>query len=192
MRIIAGAARGINLETPKGLAVRPTAGRSRKALFDSLGDFDGLTVLDLCAGSGALGLEALSRGAAEAVLIERDRRHAALIEKNAAAVAKAGASGRVRVVNGDVRDSRSWRGVRPDLIFADPPYAESIVFFRDLMADERFRNETAGSLVVWEIPDAPGSLGPFLESSKLVDQVVRNFGGTEFLIGFMPEKGGVS
>ncbi len=187
MRIIAGVARGINLETPRSLAVRPTAGRSRKALFDSLGDFDGLAVLDLCAGSGALGLEAVSRGAAEATLVERDRRHAALIEKNAAAVAKAGAHAVVRVVNGDARDCRHWRGLHPDLIFADPPYDESADFFRALMADERFLSEGAGALLVWEIPDERGALGPFLEASKLRDQVVRDFGGTEFLLGFVPD-----
>lgn len=187
MQIIAGYARGIQLATVPTLAVRPTAGRARKALFDSLGNFDGATVVDLCAGSGALGLEAASRGAAEVFLIERDRRHARLIEKNIAAVTKAGAPGVIHLVEGDMRDVRSWRGARPEAIFADPPYPDSAELFGALMRDPAFIKAAAGALVIWELPDLRGESGKFFEVNPLVDFRVRNFGGTEFLIGTMQE-----
>ena len=70
MNIISGKARRILLTVPKGMAVRPTSVRARKALFDSLGDFSGANVVDLFSGSGSLGLEAASRGAAKVVMVE--------------------------------------------------------------------------------------------------------------------------
>lgn len=187
MQIIAGKARGIVLQTLPTLNVRPTAGRSRKALFDSLGSFEGATVVDLCAGSGALGLEAASRGAAEVILVERDRRHCRHIEKNIAAVVKAGADSVIRLAEGDAQDVRHWRGCRPDVIFADPPYAISAELWGKLKSDPAFRRNGAGALVVWELPDTPGSAGAFLEDNPLRDFRMRKFGGTDFMIGFLPE-----
>ncbi|MEY3905987.1 MAG: hypothetical protein RIR59_810, partial [Pseudomonadota bacterium] len=93
MRIIAGQWRGRPLIAPKGDATRPTADRTREALFSMLvsrlGDFDGLSVADLFAGSGALGLEALSRGAARCLFVEQDR---AAIEALRTNIAKLGAT----------------------------------------------------------------------------------------------------
>ena len=100
MRIIAGTHRGRRISAPAGDATRPTADRVREALFSIVGPVDGLDVLDLFAGSGALGLEALSRGAASATLVERARPALACIRANAAAL---GLEDRVRVV------ARDWR-----------------------------------------------------------------------------------
>ena len=82
MNIIAGAARGVVLNVPPGIPVRPTAGRVRKALFDSLGDLSGEHILDLFSGSGALALESLSRGAGSAAMVELSGQHISCIESN--------------------------------------------------------------------------------------------------------------
>ena len=122
-RIVAGTARGRRLRVPKGEATRPTTDRVREALFASLdhllGGFAGRRVLDLFAGSGALGLEAASRGADEVVLVERDRAAAAVIRQNAATVAAPG----VRVVATAVAGYLARPPEPFDLVLADPPYA---------------------------------------------------------------------
>ena len=122
MRIIAGEWRGRRLTAPKGEATRPTADRARETLFamltSRLGDFEGLQVADLFAGSGALGLEALSRGAAQCLFVEQDRAALDAIRANVAAL---GAGVRARVEAGSVMGLRA--APRPlDLILADPPY----------------------------------------------------------------------
>ena len=127
MRIVSGKARGIRLQAPAGLAVRPTADRIKEAFFSMLGNVSGFTVVDLFAGSGALGLEALSRGAAEVLFVERQSRHVRILETNVAAVRQAVGRdcGQIRIVLGDVcqvpRLLLTCRG-RVDLILADPPY----------------------------------------------------------------------
>lgn len=122
MRIIAGEWRGRKLAAPKGEATRPTADRARETLFamltSRLGDFEGLQVADLFAGSGALGLEALSRGAASCLFVEQDRAALDVIRANVAAL---DAGARARVEAGSVMALRA--ATRPlDLILADPPY----------------------------------------------------------------------
>lgn len=122
MRIIAGAWRGRAIEAPPGDATRPTADRVRETLFNMLksrlGSFEDLRVADLFAGSGALGLEALSRGAASATFVERDSNAVSAIKRNAA---KLGATERTHVFGSSaVALPRSGPF---DLIFADPPYA---------------------------------------------------------------------
>jgi 16S rRNA (guanine966-N2)-methyltransferase len=101
---------------------RPTTDRVRESLFNMLAarlDLDGLSVLDLYAGSGALGLEALSRGAASAVFVESDHRAAAVIDKNIAALGVTGAN----VRRGAVAHVLTAGAAQPvDLVFADPPY----------------------------------------------------------------------
>ncbi len=180
MRIVAGIARSIVLSTPAGQAVRPTIGRAREALFSSLGDFGGLRVVDLFAGSGALGLEAASRGAAEVAFIERDRRHAAVIEENVEKVQRAGAGFLDQVIVGDVLTG-AFRRVRfePDLVIADPPYAESAVYFHKLA--QALVEWAPGAKIVWELPDYPGAAGDFLRH-KLEGWELRRFGGTDFFI----------
>ncbi|MEO7241002.1 MAG: 16S rRNA (guanine(966)-N(2))-methyltransferase RsmD [Sphingomicrobium sp.] len=121
MRIIAGAWRGRRIEVPAGLATRPTADRVRETLFSMLvsriGSFDGLRVADLFAGCGALGLEALSRGAASATFVDSDRGAGNVIRANAATL---GAADRVQVLGGSALALA--RADPFDLIFADPPY----------------------------------------------------------------------
>ena len=82
MRIVAGSRRGAQIFAPKGLDTRPTSDRVREAAFNLVGPVDGASVLDLYAGSGAMGLEALSRGAASAVFVESDRDACRTIERN--------------------------------------------------------------------------------------------------------------
>jgi 16S rRNA (guanine966-N2)-methyltransferase len=122
MRIIAGRFRGRRLQSPPGMDTRPTSDRVREALFSMLasrvGAFDGLRVADLYAGSGALGFEALSRGAAHAAFVERDPQAIAAIRANAAALGVADA---VRVIGGSAESLP--RNEPFDLVFADPPYA---------------------------------------------------------------------
>ena len=120
-RIVAGTAGGRRLKVPpKG--TRPTSERVREALFNALetaGELDGAHVLDLYAGSGALGLEALSRGAADALFVESDRRAVDVLRGNVAAV---GLGGTVRA--GQVEAVVAALAPRPyDLVLADPPYA---------------------------------------------------------------------
>ena len=130
MRIVGGAWRGRRLVAPAGLGTRPTAERVRQAVFDRLmhapwagrGVVEGAVVLDAFAGSGAMGLEALSRGAGRAVFMERDRAALAALRAN---VAGCGAEARCRVVGGDVL--RAGVGEACGLVFLDPPYGAGLV-----------------------------------------------------------------
>jgi 16S rRNA (guanine966-N2)-methyltransferase len=124
-RIVAGMLGGRRLVVPLGRDVRPTADRAREALFGTLGsllDLDGAAVLDLYAGSGAVGLEALSRGAGRATLVESDARALAAIRANVAAL---GLADRAAVVPAKVERLVAAPPItdRYDLVFADPPYA---------------------------------------------------------------------
>lgn len=163
-RIIAGTAKGRRLETPKGENTRPTTDRTREALFSALVNwFDtadeeaadhlrGYSVLDLFAGSGAIGLEAANRGAHPVVLVEADRQTAALIEANA----------RHLGVRAEVRAAKAQafvaeRGRSFDLVFIDPPYgvgtdeveallaglADGVVAERGLVVIERSKRDRA-------------------------------------------------
>ena len=129
MRIIAGYARGIRLAVPDGgEPLRPTEDRVKESLFSTLGDLKGAVVLDLFAGTGALGLEALSRGAKEVVLVERDPLHAEAIRQNQVAVERAiraaGAEpGVAKIAQGDLRNiSQMLDNQVFTIIVADPPY----------------------------------------------------------------------
>lgn len=123
MRIIAGQWRGRRIDAPKGNATRPTADRTRETLFNMLasrlGTFEGLRVADLFAGSGALGLEALSRGAAHCLFVEHDRGALETIRANIGAL---GAQAHASVEAGSVMHLRAARDPY-DLILLDPPYS---------------------------------------------------------------------
>lgn len=128
MRVIAGEARGRQLLAPKSLRVRPTADRVKEALFSMLvsrlGEFDGMRVLDIFAGTGNLGIEALSRGAAYAVFIDSHRESAELIRKNLEVTRY---SERAKVLLQEAPAALKWlaRGEAPfHLVFLDPPYHE--------------------------------------------------------------------
>jgi 16S rRNA (guanine966-N2)-methyltransferase len=122
VRIIAGEWRGRRLRTPPGLETRPTADRVRETLFSMLasrlGTFEGLRVADLFAGSGALGLEAMSRGAAFACFVENDPKAAAAIRANASDL---GALDQVQILGGSALALPKSEPF--GLLFADPPYS---------------------------------------------------------------------
>ncbi len=125
-RIIAGIAGGRRLAVPPRRATRPTSDRTREGLFAAvlaaLGSLEGTRVLDLYAGSGAVGLEALSRGAADVLLIESDPGAVQVIKRNIEAVGLPGASVIQDRVGRALRRGPASSGTR-DLVFADPPYA---------------------------------------------------------------------
>ncbi len=125
MRISGGAARGITLVVPKGDVTRPATDGMRQAVFSSLAAVvPGARFLDLFAGSGAYGLEAVSRGAAGGVFVEQNPRAVACVRKNIEAVCKSvGRDAReLAVVQMDARGVPLGGGTVPDLVFIDPPY----------------------------------------------------------------------
>ncbi|MBI1987743.1 MAG: 16S rRNA (guanine(966)-N(2))-methyltransferase RsmD [Nitrospinae bacterium] len=123
IRVLAGEARGRWLKTPKGQQVRPTSAKCRAALFNVLGErLRGSSFLDLFAGTGSVGIEALSQGAGRAVFVERDPRVVALLRQN---LASCHLSGEWQVIREDVLEALKTlqtQGERFDFIFLDPPY----------------------------------------------------------------------
>lgn len=123
MRVVAGTCRGLTITAPPGTGTRPTPDRVRESVFNSLRSMDaldGMTVVDLFAGSGALGIEALSRGAASATFVESDAAACQVISAN---LAKCGLADRGRVVRGDATTWRPYGSTPTGLLLADPPYA---------------------------------------------------------------------
>lgn len=125
MRVIAGDAHGRRLKAPRGLSTRPTSARARESIFSRLSvrfDFDGARVLDVFAGSGSLGIESLSRGAARATFVDSSRAAAAAIRANLAGL---GLSGRGRIMSSDIRRALAELSSAHesfDLVFVDAPY----------------------------------------------------------------------
>jgi 16S rRNA (guanine966-N2)-methyltransferase len=117
VRIIAGTRRGHTIQAPAGRGTRPTSDRVRESIFNILGPVDDATVLDLYAGSGALGLEALSRGAASATFVERDPDAIRAIERNLDKLRLRGSVLRQDAVAVLAAEKRKY-----DLVFLDPPY----------------------------------------------------------------------
>ncbi|MDN5744499.1 MAG: 16S rRNA (guanine(966)-N(2))-methyltransferase RsmD [Nocardioidaceae bacterium] len=167
-RIIAGTAGGRRLQTPKGEATRPTSDRVREALFSVLESWTGsladLRFLDLYAGSGAIGLEAWSRGAGALTLVEEDRRTADLIRTNARGVGCGVAEVIARSVAGVLAGTPS---AAYDLVFLDPPYPlDDLDLARDLELLETRGWLADGALVVVERsrrspePSWPSGLAP--------------------------------
>ena len=123
MRIISGTHKGRRIVAPPGDSTRPTSDRVREALFNILGSVDDAIVLDLFAGSGALGLEALSRGARRCVFVESDVAAARVIAANVAALKLTGAVVEKRDALAVLREAGA-RGTTYDLVFCDPPYGD--------------------------------------------------------------------
>ena len=151
-RIIAGTHGGRRIQAPPGDGTRPTTDRVREALFSALqstyGSLDGLRFLDLFAGSGAIGLEALSRGAKSADFVEQDRKAAQIIKTN---VADLGIGGAQVVLMSASRFLQRPPSAPYDVIFADPPYAFPASELHDLLATLSGPAWTApGSLIVVE------------------------------------------
>ena len=121
MRIVAGSRKGARIFAPKGQDTRPTSDRAREAAFNLIGPVDGASVLDLFAGSGAMGLEALSRGAGRAVFVESDRDACRAIDRN---LEKLGLTGATVLCQDAARAlaHESATGRRYDLVLVDPPY----------------------------------------------------------------------
>jgi len=138
MRIIGGKARGIRLEAGDQEAVRPTTDRIKESVFNIIGDIKGCVIVDFFAGSGSLGLEALSRGAAEVYFIEKDLKSCRVIEENLKKVKKSmGEYGKAEVISCDwKRAHQRLSSVTPDLILADPPYANECRMAVDMLEDE--------------------------------------------------------
>jgi 16S rRNA (guanine966-N2)-methyltransferase len=179
MRVIAGRAGGVRLVAPKS-GVRPTMDRVKAAIFSSLGEMIiGADVLDLFAGTGALGIEALSRGAASALFVEQDRQSIAAIEKN---LAKTRLSGRIR--NADVfrfLRAEPTSAFRFRVILADPPY-------ETMESGERFTEKLLGNEAlpcllepdgVFVLEKRPSEKLPETKLWKLLRQ--KTYGATEVI-----------
>jgi 16S rRNA (guanine966-N2)-methyltransferase len=153
MRIIAGSHRGRRISAPKGRDTRPTSDRVRENAFNLIGPVDDAEVLDLFAGSGALGLEALSRGAAHATFVESDREACRVINANLDRLGL-----HATVLCQDAVRAVAQEQRRFDLVLCDPPYG----YDSSLLAPHFARLLTEGGLLVWEsssrlpAPEAPG------------------------------------
>lgn len=176
MRVIAGSAKGRRLKSPV-TGTRPMTDRMKEALFSSLGDVDGLVVLDLYAGSGALGLEALSRGAGRSVFVESSRDAILKLEENIAAT---GLGDRAEVVWSDVRPTLERTAEeRVDLIFVDPPYttpSHKVIADMEALVTNGFLSDTGR--VILHRPAKEKPLQPF--GLQMVWQ--REFGQSQLLI----------
>jgi len=178
MRVIAGSAGGLPLVVPKK-GVRPTMDRVKAAIFSSLGDaIVGAKVLDLFAGSGALGIEALSRGAASAVFVEEDRQSIAAIEKN---LAKTTLKGRIRQENVFDFLRRSSGNEIFNIIFADPPYEKTKSGER--FTEKLLANEALPQLLepdgIFVLEKHPSETLPEMKLWRLLRQ--KTYGATEVL-----------
>jgi 16S rRNA (guanine966-N2)-methyltransferase len=189
-RIIGGAAGGRRIDVPAGSGTRPTADRVREALFSSLetefGSFHGLAVLDLYAGSGAVGLEALSRGAARVILVESDRKAAEVVAANIKTVGLPGASLLIRPAEKVASGDNSAGPL--DLVFADPPYKLQTAELQDVLTSLRDNGWLADDAVVvvergkrepWEWPEGFAALRD------------RKYGEARLWYGHRHEPGGV-
>lgn len=150
MRIIGGTAGGRILKVPKGLGVRPTPDLVRQAVFNSLGNrVIDARVLELFGGTGALGLECLSRGAQQVVCVEKSAKHAAFIRENARQASLVGPAFQVRVMDAfDALRQLASAGARFDLVMADPPYGDKNVSRRsESFAQRVLDNPTLPELI---------------------------------------------
>ena len=187
MRVIAGSAGGIRLAVPER-GVRPTMDRVKAAIFSSLGDaVVEARVLDLFAGSGALGIEALSRGASSVVFVEQDRQSAEIIERN---LAKTKLKGRVR--QRDAFDFLRYASGSElfDIVFADPPYEKTEDgerFTEKLLANEELP-QLMDADGIFVLEKRPAEALPQMKQWHLVRQ--KTYGATEvlFLSGVRNQK----
>ena len=189
-RIISGRAGGLRLQTPPGSGTRPTSDRVREALFSRLEHLDvlaGAAVLDLYAGSGALGLEAASRGATSVVLVESDRTAAAVARRNALQTGIPGIVVRAATVE---RTLATAPGDTVDVVFIDPPYDISEdVLERVLTAlvEQKWLSEDA-LVVVERSSRSPEPRWP----AGLEREGERRYGETRVWFAGVPEKDGVA
>jgi 16S rRNA (guanine966-N2)-methyltransferase len=175
VRVVAGRFGGRRLAAPPGRGTRPTSDRVREALFSTLGPIGGARVLDLFAGSGALGIEALSRGAASALLVERDPRAVAVIRANLDALGLA--EPEAVVFAGPARSAlrnASARADTYDLVFLDPPYRSAPELGRELSGALGPLLEGGGRVVAESDRRAPLELTlPLVHERRYGDTLIR-------------------
>jgi 16S rRNA (guanine966-N2)-methyltransferase len=175
MRVVAGVYGGRRLQAPRGAATRPTADRVREALFSILGDVETLSVLDLFAGSGALGIEALSRGAARAVFVEYAPQALAALRSNIEALGIGRDRAEVRAIDARVaaRTARA-RAEKYDLVFVDPPYRQADALGRALSESLAALLAPGGRLVGESDRREPLTLGlPVVDERRYGDTLIR-------------------
>ena len=182
MRVIAGTARGRPLKAPPGRSTRPTSDRVREAMFSSLaGDVPGAVVLDLFAGTGALGIEALSRGAAAATFVESQAAVAAVLTDN---VARADVGSRATIVRGDAAAFvRRDQDRQFTVVLCDPPYDYPMVDVVALLADLAAAGGLSPDAVVVVERERrdPALADPGALSDLLAVDRVRSYGDTVLL-----------
>lgn len=152
MRVVSGSLRGRRIESPRGDATRPTTDKVREAVFNALGSADvvvGAKVVDLFAGTGAMGIEALSRGAAHCTFVEKDRTALSVLRENISALDLEDVA---TVVSGDAT-SPHYASIECDLLIADPPYG--FAKWQTLL------NSVRASFVVIESADSIGEIEGF-------------------------------
>ena len=164
MRVIAGAYKGRNLKSPPSMAVRPTSDRLRETLFNIIAPrIDDVRFLDLCAGSGAVGIEALSRGARHATFVDRSRRSCQLIESNVQLCRIPEEQFEIYQMTAEdyLRQSKDYPW---DIVFFDPPYATDYLATLEIFGGNASTLLTENGLVVVEhhhknvLPEAVGGL----------------------------------
>ncbi|MCS7192210.1 MAG: 16S rRNA (guanine(966)-N(2))-methyltransferase RsmD [Armatimonadetes bacterium] len=179
MRVIAGISKGFNLKSPPNKKVRPTSDRVKTVLFDMLSNLVvGSHFLDLCAGSGAVGIEALSRGARRAVFVEIDERCIQTIKTN---LLLTKLFGKARVVKGDARRKLPQllaEGERFDIVFLDPPYDSDLALQLMTWLGNHLDLLQGSSLVIVQqlakesLPEIVGGLISF-EQRRVSEHVLR-------------------
>lgn len=180
MRVIAGRYGGRRLKAPRGRTTRPTSERVREAVYGMLGSVQGARVLDLYAGSGAMGIEALSRGAHSVVFIERDPAAAAVLSGNLAALGLGAEQARVSRAEVGIALGRAERREETyDLVLIDPPYGRAPAQ-ESLLADRLAGVLAAGARVVVE-SDRRAPLRLRLETGLALERE-RRYGDTTIAI----------
>jgi 16S rRNA (guanine966-N2)-methyltransferase len=178
VRVIAGRFGGRRLSAPRGARTRPTADRVRESLFSVLGDLEGARVLDLFAGSGALGIEALSRGAAEATFVDSAPAALRALRENLAAL-------EIRAEAAEVRraDARAFlrtarkSGRQYDLVFVDPPYRRAAALASELERELPAVLSPGARVAVETGRQAPLDLAlPLLDERRYGDTLIRIHG----------------
>ena len=183
MEILGGYGRGMSLKVPPGMEVRPTSVRTRRAFFDMLGELSGKVYCDLFAGSGVMGLEAASRGAQEVIFMEKSARVLSVVREN---VRKSGSWSEecsIHIHPGTVPgclDVVTRTLTPPDIVFGDPPYAESVALLDSILRHEGFIQWASGSVFYWEMPSFRTDLKVFPEMWRL--EAIRDFGSSRFLV----------
>lgn len=188
MRVIAGDMRGRRLIAPRGSGTRPTSDRVKESLFAIIGPLDGERVLDLFAGSGALSIEALSRGAAEATCVDDDRGAAEAMRVNSDVL---GLGDRLRVRR------RGWRaaladaaaaGETYDIVLVDPPY-QLLPVILDEMAEAIARVAAPGAIIVLEHARGAIIRAGGVPAIAVERDTTRRYGDTEITVLWTPKGG---